>query len=289
MRIVVTGATGFIGSYLVPYLAKRHDVFCLARDPSRLPQHPNVTPVRGDLCTPEALAGLPQEADAVVHLAQANAPFPEGANELFEVNALSTQHLANYARKVGVAHFVYASSGSVYAPTAESLTEESLVRPQGLYPLTKQVSEAILACYQPYFSTCILRLFAPYGPRQTGRMIPGVIGRVRAGQVVTLTNGGQPRINPVYINDVLRLVPQALALNGHYLLNVAGPEVVSIEDIATIAGRAMNAEAKFEQRTDVTRVNLIADTTRMRTTFHLPNMVTAQVGIRLTTEAMVRG
>ncbi|MBI4338630.1 MAG: NAD(P)-dependent oxidoreductase [Chloroflexi bacterium] len=287
MRIVITGATGFIGGYLVPFLAPRHEVFCLARDPSRLPQIPSVTPVRGDLGAPDALANLPEKADAIVHLAQANVPFPERANELFDVNALSTQRLADYARRAGVANFVYASSGSVYAPTDQVMTEDSLVRPQGFYPLTKQLSEAVLACYQPQLNVCILRLFAPYGPGQTARMIPGIIGRVRSGQVVTLANGGQPRVNPIYIDDVLRVIDQALSLKGHHTVNAAGPEVVSIADIAAIAGKALGAEPRLEHRTDPTRINLVADTARMLATFPLPNMVTAREGIRRTAEAMM--
>lgn len=289
MKIVITGATGFIGGYLAPYLAKGHQVFCLARDISKLVKSSGITPVAGDLSASAGLANLPDKADAVVHLAQANVPFPDKANELFDVNVLSTQRLGDYARKVGASHFVYASSGSVYAPTAEPMSEESLVRPQGFYPLTKQMSEAILACYQPHFNTSVLRLFAPYGPRQTARMIPGIIGRVRSGQTVTLTNGGQPKVNPIYIDDVLRVFEQALSLNGHHTVNVAGPEVVSIADIAAIAGRTVGVEPKFDHKTDSSRINLVADTARMLKTFELSKMITAQQGVGLTAEAIARG
>lgn len=287
MNILITGATGFIGSYLAPFLAKGHQVFCLARDTSRLPKVANLVPVPGDLAAPNGLASTPEHVDAIIHLAQANVPFPERGNELFDVNTLSTQRLADYSRRSGASHFIYASSGSVYASTAERITEESTVRPQGFYALTKAVSEQVLACYQPYFHICVLRLFAPYGPGQTGRMIPGIINRVRSGQAVTLTNGGQPRINPIYIDDVVRVMEQALSLTGEHTVNVAGPEGVSIGDIATIAGKALGMEPRFEHRTDPVVSNLLADTTLMQKTFSLPSMVSGEQGIRRTAKAVL--
>ena len=285
MRIILTGATGFIGPHLVRSLASSHELVCLVRDPSRLPTATPVTAVQGDLAISDGLAALPEHADAVLHFAQANVPFPDGANELFEVNATSTVRLADYARRAGATHFVYASSGNVYAQDAAPLSEEGPVRPQGLYALTKQISEGILNCYDTYFSVCVLRLFAPYGPSQTGRMIPGIIGRVRARQQVMLTNGGQPRINPIYIDDVVRVVNQALSLAGHHVVNIAGPEVVSVADIANIAGQALEVETQFEHKTDPTVWNLIADTTRLHTLFDLPGLVTPAEGIRRMVEA----
>ncbi len=285
MKIVLTGGTGFIGSYLIRSLAANHELTCLVRDPSKLPQDSQVTAVQGDLGVAEGLSGLPQQADAVLHFAQANVPFPDSANELFEVNAGSTERLADYARRAGATRFIYASSGSVYAQNAGPLSEESPLGPQGLYALTKQVSEGILECYKPYFNVGVLRLFAPYGPHQTGRMFPGIIGRVRSGQQVALTNEGQPRVNPIFIDDVVRIVDQALALSSHYLANVGGPAVVSVADIATLAGNVLGSEPQFEHRTDPAVWNLIADTTKLHATFSLPDLVSPAEGIRRMVEA----
>ncbi|MFC1935436.1 NAD-dependent epimerase/dehydratase family protein [Chloroflexota bacterium] len=285
MRIVITGATGFVGGYLVPSLAPDHDLFCLVRDPSRLPHDTNVIAVQGNLGVSDGLSELPDHADALLHFAQANIPFPDHANELFEVNAVSTQRLADYARQAGASAFVYASSGNVYGQNAAPLVEDGPVQPQGLYAMTKYVSEQVIACYTDFFNVCTLRLFAPYGPGQTGRMIPGIIGRVRAGQEVTVTNGGQPRINPVYIDDVVRATRDALLLTGHQVVNVAGPEVVSVEDVARIAGQALGVQPRLQHSTDPTVWNLVADTTRFHNLFSLPDMVPPSEGIRRMVEA----
>ncbi len=280
MRIVLTGATGFIGGYLIRALSPTHELYCLARDTSRLPQVTNVIPVPGDLAASDGLAALPASVDAVVHFAQANVPFPEHAEELFQVNATSTVGLADYARRAGASAFIYASSGNVYGQQAAPLDEDSPLRPQGLYGLTKRVSEQVIGCYEEFFNFSVLRLFAPYGPGQTGRMMPGIANRVRSGQEVTLTNGGQPRINPIYFEDVARIVESALSLSGQHVVNVAGPEVVSVEDIARMAGEALGVEAQLRHQTDAATWNLIASTDRMQALFDPRDMVTPSDGIQ---------
>ena len=279
MRIVLTGATGFIGGYLIRALSPIHELYCLARDTSRLPKVANVIPVPGDLAASNGLAALPASVDAVVHFAQANVPFPEHAEELFQVNATSTVGLADYARRAGASTFIYASSGNVYGQQAAPLDEDSPLSPQGLYGLTKLVSEQVIGCYGDFFNFSVLRLFAPYGPGQTGRMLPGIANRVRSGQEVTLTNGGQPRINPIYVEDVARIVDSALSLSGQHVVNVAGPEVVSVEDIARMAGEALGVEAPVRHQTDAATWNLIASTGRMQALFDPRDMVTPSDGI----------
>ena len=130
--ILVTGAAGFIGSHLVPWLARRNPqrrVYALVRPGSPLPAlAAGVYYVPWDLAADRPLAPhaawdeqaatdkqrLPGHVDAVLHLAQANVPFPEQAAELLAVNVTSTQRLLDYARAAGAAVFLLASSGSVY-------------------------------------------------------------------------------------------------------------------------------------------------------------------------------
>jgi nucleoside-diphosphate-sugar epimerase len=251
-------------------------------------EDPRLTVVQGDLNRGDFIADLPEKVDAILHFAQANVRFPEGANDLFKVNALSTQLLADYARRAGAARFIFASSGNVYGEVADQVHEDMCLRPNGLYSVTKRVSEDVLQLYSTYFHTCSLRLFAVYGPGQRGRMIPEILRRVLSREKVILTNDGQPRSNPTYIDDVVRVVDQALSLNGYHAVNVAGPKVVSIADIAKIAGQALGVEPIFEHRTDPKQLNSIASTTKMHNLFHLPPMVPPEKGVRQVAEAMLR-
>ena len=267
MKILVTGGTGFIGRHLIDALLSEHQIFSLVRDRNQLPTQENLIAIECDLANLKNLNQLPNKVDAIVHLAQANVPFPECANELFAVNIASTQWLANYAREAGVSNFVYTSSGNVYLPSTEPVSETSPVQPSDYYSLSKYCSEEMLKCYKKYFNISILRLFAPYGYSQIDRLIPKIINRVRSGQNVILFNGGQPRINPIYIDDLTKVIYQALFLQGYHVVNVAGPQIVSIKEIASIAGEILEYAPNFKNQEQSNCKNLIADIAQMKTLF----------------------
>jgi nucleoside-diphosphate-sugar epimerase len=282
MRIVVTGASGFIGSFLAPALADDgHDVLALARRPESVATRDGVTPVECDLTQPLDL-DLGRSVDAIVHLAQANVPLPEGARELFNVNTYGTHELLDWGRRNGVPHFVFASSGSVYGLGEEVVEEDTPRRASDLYAVTKRAAEQLVESYAPeYASTVILRPFAPYGPGQHGRLIPGLIRRVRAGEPVTLIDGGRPRMTPMFVDDTVRAFAAALELDGHHVVNVAGDEVVSIAELATGIADALGTEPVFEERPGPA-ADLIADNTRMHELLGLGALVPLAEGIEAT-------
>ena len=69
----------------------------------------------------------------------------------------------------------------------------------------------------------ILRLFGPYGPGQVNRLVPRLIASVQSGIPVLLSRGGEPRINPIHVTDLVRVIVQAVEGSGSYTVNVAGP------------------------------------------------------------------
>jgi UDP-glucose 4-epimerase len=105
MRILVTGAAGFIGRRLVQNLTRQHEVFGLSRRPSSPAQS-----IQMDLSVGVDTAALPQRIDVVVHLAQSEyfREFPERADHIFAVNVESTFRLLEYARRAGASRFVLA-------------------------------------------------------------------------------------------------------------------------------------------------------------------------------------
>ncbi len=259
----MTGAAGFVASHLVPALeGSGHEVFALAR-PDQAGELPGGSPVPVDLRSPLADAGLPA-VDAVVHLAQANVPFPDGANALYRVNTAATQELLDHARRTGAQRFVFTSSGSVYGFGDRVSTEESELAGADFYSTTKIHAERLVALYREFFGTTVLRLFMPYGPGQRGRLVPALIGRVERGDAVTLNGGGQPRSNPTYIDDVVRVITGALESDGHQTLNVAGDDVAGIRELAEHIGAALGREPVFETRSPDGPGDLLADNARMR-------------------------
>ena len=271
MRVLVTGATGFVASHLIPELVTRGDlVFALGHDPARLDNLgalSGVETVVADLRSRDVQAFLPAAIDAVVHLAQANVAFPGGAADLWEVNAGSTARLLEWARQAGAHSFVLASTGSVYGNGDRPWREDDPAVGPGAYPATKIAAERILSAYAPYMATVALRLFAPYGPGQRGRMVPGIVGRVRNGTPVSLREGGRPRINPIYVDDVSGILADATRLTGNHLINVGGDEVLSIADIATHIGTALGIAPVFEEAPGTTGGDTVGDVTQMANVF----------------------
>jgi len=288
VKVLVTGAAGFVGRHLILRLASEHEVIALVHNVPTW-ELPAAKTIVADLTSPSVGARLPRNVDVVVHLAQAYKAFPDHAAEIFAVNAGSTQRLADHARSAGVRRFVLASSGSIYAPGQTPLREKSVARPTSFHPATKLIAEQVLSYYSDTLESVSLRLFAPYGPGQTDRMIPRLIDAVRSGRPILLSRGGEPRINPIYIDDLVDVFAQAVDGAGNSIVNVAGPVAVSIRDIAEIAGRAVDRAPVFTDRDQDPAGDLIADTTMMHATFRLPSMVEPAVGIGRMTSAVAAG
>lgn len=231
MRILVTGASGFIGRNLIPRLAERHEVFSIVRAVERTGQAEVVTAVEADLAKPLSPHTLPC-VDVIVHLAQAQATFPAGANELFAVNTQATQQLLDFGRRTGARRFVLASTGDVYGWRIGPSKETDLLAPTSYYGVTKHAAESLVLAYATCLQPCILRFFHPYGSGQTGRLVPKLVDCVRTGRAVSLHHDDRPRMTPMYIDDVAVAIERAVNSSHAGAINIAGDAVVSIRDLA---------------------------------------------------------
>ncbi|HEX2037706.1 MAG TPA: NAD(P)-dependent oxidoreductase, partial [Chloroflexota bacterium] len=217
MKVLVAGATGFVAGHVVPQLLRAgHEVIAAGHDPARLARLEGAEPVVLDLRARELAPRLPARIDAVLHLAQANVPFPDGAADLFEVNVGSTQRLLEYARQAGAARFVYTSTGSVYGGGERPWREDDRAEGTGYYAATRQAAERLVHGYGELVPSTILRLFVPYGPGQRGRLVPNLIERVRDGRPVSLREGGRPRFNPIFVAHVAEICAQALGASSGF-------------------------------------------------------------------------
>lgn len=252
-RVLVTGATGLVGQVLCRALVASHEVWGLTR--RALPQPESQGPicwVQHDLRSSEWPPDMPREVEAIVHLAQSPGfrDFPASAVSLFEVNCLGVQGLLDYARRAGARVFVYVSSGGIYGNGPEPFKETDPFRPTGdlrHYFTTKYVGELLLANYAALFTPVILRPFFIYGAGQHPAMlIPRLIARIATGQAVTLHGEQGIRINPLHVSDMVGAILQALDRNRPLVANVAGPDVVSMRDLACEIGRALNRPPVFQ-------------------------------------------
>jgi UDP-glucose 4-epimerase len=246
---LVTGATGFVGQALLPRLAERGEVVALCRPDSDADAVDGVHWVGQDLSRPLDESGLPERVDAVFHLAQSARyrEFPDGAQDMLEVNTASTLRLLEYCRRAGGQSFVLASTGAIYASGPEPVTETDAPQPGNFYAASKLAAEQIAGPYGQLLHVHVLRPFFVYGPgQQADRFIPGLIRRVREGQPVTLAGDDGIRLNPVYVDDAVEALLGMLALGDSETLNVAGPGVHSIREITQMIGSELGATPDFE-------------------------------------------
>ncbi|MBV9817441.1 MAG: NAD(P)-dependent oxidoreductase [Solirubrobacterales bacterium] len=278
MTLLLTGATGFLGRALLPLLAQRDDVVALHRpgtdppdvghldgghpDGAAPPEAGRVRWVAQDLAAPLS-EQLPARIDGVLHVAQSRRyrEFPDGALDVMDVNTMATTRLLDYCRRAGGATFVYASTGAVSGAGRKAIREDDPPAPGNLYAISKHAGEQVVAQYRPLFCAHSLRYFFIYGPGQEGMMMPGIIGRVASGQEVQLAGADGISLNPVYAGDAARATAAALELDESATINVAGPETVSIRQIAEIiggeAGKAPTFENVAEQPDFVASIDLM--------------------------------
>lgn len=164
MNILVTGATGKVGSRLAQRLVQHgHTVHALVRDPARatdLSAH-GIPLITGDLMQPDSLPAAVSGVQAVVHCAA----FFRGATpeEAHAVNNQGTQHLAQAARAAGVGRFVFTSTGLVYGPNGGvPAHEDDACAPIDAYPQSKLAAERLLLAIDG-LDVRILRLPFVYG------------------------------------------------------------------------------------------------------------------------------
>ena len=227
-------------------LSDRHEVLGVVRDRQRAAPGAAVSVVVMDLAQQLNAKLLPSVIDVIIHLAQANVPFPDAASELFAVNTIATQQLLDYARRAGTRQFILASTGDVYGRRFGSSKETDAVHPANYYAATKHAAELLAQAYSGYLQVCIMRLYQPYGPGQSDRLIPRLAHRIRRREAVRLNEDARPHMTPIYIDDVTCAIERTMEGSCAGIMNIAGDRVVSVRELAVEIGRVLEIEPIFE-------------------------------------------
>lgn len=208
MKILVTGATGFLASHLIPALQGRgHAVSALvlpSEDPAWLLQQ-GVGVHRGDVCKPDTLTPALREVDGVFHLAAAIG-VRRPMREYYAVNVTGTENVCRAALAAGVKRLVHISSTSVYkqglgVPVSEEFPLEPLPDP---YPKTKAAAERLVRrmIEEELLRASIVRISTMFGPGD--RLNFGRIAdRLRAGKGIVI-GSGHNRVPFAYVDDVVQ-------------------------------------------------------------------------------------
>lgn len=238
MRVVVSGGSGFIGSYLVSQLKQDgYDVAVLDKAAPKADKW-----IRADLLDKDSLVGAIEGADVVYHLgAIADATYArDNPLETVLVNVGGTANILEACRVNHIRRVIYASTVWVYNAAAEErVNEEAKIYPRTrhVYTTTKLFGEFLCHDYQDHFGLdfTILRFGIPYGPGGKFNVIPIFVKRALAGEPIVVRGDGKQRRAFVYVQDLARGCNAAMtdkARNQTY--NLAGGEMVSLNDVISI-------------------------------------------------------
>ena len=259
MKILLTGAAGFIGSASAVAFLKRGwevvgvDCFESTLYP-RARKDENLAWVRShggafafhevDVRDADALAPLCEGVDAVVHLAAIAGVRPSIplAPRYYDFNVTATATLLGVARAAGVERFVLASSSSVYGgnekvPFAESDRVDAPVSP---YAASKVALEVVARADQHLHGghvTC-LRFFTVYGPRQRPEMAIHKFMRIMAeGDTIPMYGDGSTGRDYTFIDDIVAgVVASVERPDGFSIYNLGGDRVVLLRDLIALIG-----------------------------------------------------
>ena len=205
MAVLVTGADGFLGSFLVEELLSRdHQVRCLVLpgEPLRWLKNLPVEICYGDVCQGGTLEGGVEGVDCIYHLAGVKTAWEEST--YFRVNFHGTKNLLEAAsrRNPRLKRFIYVSSQAAVGPSPDGhpVTEETACRPVTSYGKSKQAAEEYLQARGREVPFTILRPSFIYGPRNLETEL--LYGIIRWGVVPTIRRH-DPYMNVIHVRDVV--------------------------------------------------------------------------------------
>jgi len=273
MRILLTGAAGFIGSHLAEELLDAgHRVTGIDNFSDYYPRvrkEANIETARDaitfrfietDILRPDEsdvtdeLAEALTKTDAVFHLAArpgVRASWGAGFQAYARDNIVATHALMQAAKRAGVSRVVYASSSSVYGDDCPlPMAEEGPCVPASPYGFTKLAGERIVSEFarETGAIVAIMRLFSVYGPRQRPDMaFQRAIEAADLGEPLEVFGDGNQTRDFTYIVDVADALARTLTLEESFVGNVGGGTRLSLAEALRVLGDVMGKPVSIRE------------------------------------------
>ena len=267
MKVLVTGGTGFIGSFVVEELLKHnHDVVIMANG-RQLPSYlanlsDKISFYQADFGDTDSLNKILPGCEAVMHLAWGTVPKQTKGSTAYEFsgNIVSSINLIEKSIDFNIKNFVFISSGgTVYGvPNQIPIPEQHDLNPISNYGLSKLTIEKILHLYKYSngLNYSILRVSNAYGERQNFFKNQGVIGMwlkniIQKGEIEIWGDGSVVR-DYVYVGDIAKAFVNALhhmdAGNGSSVYNIGGGHGASLNELIEEIKRCVDVPFKVNYK-----------------------------------------
>ncbi len=269
MRILITGAAGFLGSHLSDrFIKEGHAVVGMDNlitgsmdNIAHLIGHERFEFVKHDVSNYIYVAG---SIDAVLHFASPASPndYLEYPIPTLKVGSLGTHNTLGLAKAKG-ARYLLASTSEVYGDPQVNPQPETYwghvnpIGPRGVYDEAKRFAEAMTMAYQRYhgLETRIVRIFNTYGPRMRlndGRVVPNFIRQALAGDPLTVYMDGSQTRSFQYFSDLVEGVYRLLLSDELLPVNIGNPKEMTILEFAraVVEISESNSETHFVQPED---------------------------------------
>ena len=265
MRVLITGAAGFLGSHLCDrFLSDGHEVIGLdnfitghADNIAHLMGTPTFSFVRHDVSTPIYVAG---RVDGVLHFASPASPvdYLEFPIQTLKVGSLGTHNALGVARAKD-ARFMIASTSEVYGDPLEHPQTERYwghvnpVGPRGVYDEVKRFAEAITMAYHRYHGvdTRIVRIFNTYGPRmrpRDGRVVSNFIVQALSGEPLTVYGDGSHTRSFCYVDDEIDGIYRLFHDGDSEPTNIGNPDEYTVAELARIVLELTGSDSPIDYR-----------------------------------------
>jgi dTDP-glucose 4,6-dehydratase len=303
MRVLITGAAGFLGSHLCDrFLAEGHQVVgldnFLTGSPDNLAHltgNPRFEFVSHNISTHTYVAG---ELDGVLHFASPASPvdYLEHPIPTLKVGALGTHNALGLA-KAKNARFFLASTSEVYGDPLEHPQREEYwgnvnpVGPRGVYDEAKRFAEALTMAYHRYhgLDTRIARIFNTFGPRMRpsdGRVVSNFIVQALNGEPLTIYGDGSQTRSFCYVADEVEGLYRLFMEGNAEPTNIGNPDEFTVRELADIVLELTGSRSPIERHplpVDDPKVRR-PDITRARETLGWSPRVPLREGLKLTIE-----
>jgi dTDP-glucose 4,6-dehydratase len=255
MKLLITGATGFIGSQLaLEARALGHDVVisglvtnAAQRDRYARLQGAGFHLIDGSIRIPAFVRRLVRGCDAVVHLASAQCAAGMSNDYFFDTNVEATRLLLESCVAHDVKRFIHGSTVDVYdCATDRAISEQTPVAPNSVDAASKLAAEELVRMYADRLQSTVMRIGETYGPEDF-RLLK--LLRVIARGLLPLAGGARNMHQPIHVRDVVRALLHVLdhpaAINETFVL--AGAQPLSSRDLVDACAAALGNPARRMQ------------------------------------------